>query len=101
MAQFVVIVDFEVQPENANAFVKAAAENAEQSVKLEPGCSRFDVICALDDKSRVTFYEVFSDVAAFEAHAKMPHAAAFIGKAKAMVLKQSGRRGQLIAGSHK
>lgn len=101
MTQFVVIVDFEVQPENADAFVKAAIENAEQSVKLEQGCSRFDVICALDDKTKVTFYEVFADVAAFEAHAKMPHAAAFMGKAKPMVVKQAGRRGQFLASPKK
>lgn len=101
MAKFVVIVDLEVQPENSDAFIEAATENAKQSVSLEPGCYQFDVICALECKAKITFYEVFENVEAFEAHAKMPHAAAFMGKAKSMVVEQAARRGQLLAGLKK
>lgn len=97
MAKFVVIVDFEVKGENWDAFVAAASENARESVRLEPGCHRFDVICAIDDKTKISFYEVFDDVAAFEAHATYPHAAAFGAKAKTLVEKATPRRAELVS----
>lgn len=96
LAKFVMIVDLEVSESDADAFVEAARENASQSVRLEPGCRRFDVIRALDDKCKITFYEVFDDVEAFQAHAGFPHAAAFMASAKARVVSQSARRGELV-----
>lgn len=96
MGKFAVIVDLEVRAENADAFVEAALENAKLSVRDEPGCHRFDVIRALDDKTKITFYEVFENLAAFQAHATFPHATAFMGKAKQMVVNQAGRRGEVL-----
>lgn len=97
MGKLVVIVDFEVSAEHSDAFVAAAGENARQSVQLEPGCHRFDVIRSPEDKTRVTFYEVFDDVAAFEAHGAFEHATAFKAVAKDLVLNQSPRRGELVS----
>lgn len=97
MGKLVVIVDFEVKEEDSDAFVAAAGENARESVRLEPGCHRFDVIRAPQDKTRVTFYEVFDDVAAFEAHGEFPHAAAFKAVAKDVVVSQAPRRGELVS----
>lgn len=101
MNRLVMIVDLEVQAENAELFVAAARENAEQSVRLERGCHQFDVVRALDDKTKITFYEVFEDAEAFQAHAQTSHAAAFMAKAKSMVTKQAGRRGELAANAKK
>lgn len=97
MAKLVVIVDFEIKAEDSDAFVAAASENARESVRLEPGCHRFDVLRALDDKTKVTFYEVFDDAAAFDAHATFPHAAAFGAVAKALVVKAAPRRAELVS----
>lgn len=99
MAKLVVIVDLEVKAESADAFVEAALENARESVRLEPGCHRFDVIRSLEDKTKITFYEVFDDADAFQAHATFAHAAAFGGKAKEAVVKATPRRGELLSGS--
>src|ERR1041384_8129586 len=101
MARLVVIVDLEVQAENVDAFIEAAVENAEQSVRLEPGCYQFDVVCGLEDKTKITLYEVYEDADAFQAHTKMPHTATFLGNAKSMVVKQAPRRGQLLAAPKK
>lgn len=97
MGRFVVIVDLEVKEEDSDAFVAAARENARESVRLEPGCHRFDVVRALDDKTKITFYEVFDDVEAFQAHAGFPHTATFMTTAKALVVNQAPRRGELVS----
>ena len=97
MGKLVVIVDIEVREEDSDVFVAAARENARESVRLEPGCHRFDVIRALDDKTKITFFEVFDDVEAFQAHAAFPHAATFIATAKALVVNQAPRRGELVS----
>lgn len=97
MGRFVVIVDLEVKEEDSDAFVAAARENARESVRLEPGCHRFDVVRALDDKTKITFYELFDDVEAFQAHAGFPHAATFMATAKALVVNQAPRRGELVS----
>jgi quinol monooxygenase YgiN len=97
MAKLVVIVDLEVKEEDSDAFVAAARENARESVRLEPGCQQFDVIRALDDKTKITFYEVFDDAEAFQAHGAYPHATAFTDVAKTLVVKAAPRRGELVS----
>lgn len=97
MGKLAVIVDFEIEPSELSAFLEAANENARLSVELEPGCHRFDVLCALEDKTKVTFYEVFDDASAFEAHATYAHASAFGAQAKPLILKASPRRAELVS----
>lgn len=97
MGKIVVVVNLEVQPENADAFVEAAKKNAEDSVRLEPGCLQFDVVRSLDDPAKISFFEVFEGAEAHQAHSSYPHAAEFMGKAKAMVVNQEGRRGEFVA----
>lgn len=97
MAKLVVIVDLEVKESDSDAFVAAARENANDSVRLEPGCQRFDVVRSPDDKTKITFYEVFDDADAFEAHKAFPHTAKFMATAKALVVNQSPRRGELVS----
>lgn len=97
MAKFAVIVSLEVKEEDSDAFVAAARENARESVRLEPGCHRFDVVRALDDKTKITFYEVFDNVEAFQAHATYPHATTFTATAKALVVNSSPLRGELVS----
>lgn len=101
MAEFVLVVDFEVKPENLDRFHQLIAENARKSVANEPGCRQFDVMRAEDDPSRITLYEVYDDKAAFDAHAKMPHVAAFFAEARPMIASQSARRLARVAAAAK
>lgn len=75
---FVVLPSFEISDENRDAFLAAARADARQSVANEPGCQQFDVVIDRDASStRVLFYEVYDDRAAFEHHLTTPHLAAF------------------------
>jgi (4S)-4-hydroxy-5-phosphonooxypentane-2,3-dione isomerase len=92
MKPFVLIVEFEIKPENYDKFHPLIAKNARQSVELEPGCSVFDVVSAPEDRSRITLYEVYDDEEAFKAHMAMPHVAEFFGAAKPMIVNQTARK---------
>ena len=75
---FVVLPSFEVAEDKLDAFLAAGRADAEASIAAEPGCLQFDVV--VDRKARpirVVFYEVYADRAAFEAHLRTPHLAAF------------------------
>lgn len=101
MSEVVIVVNIEVNPENADAFVEAARKNAEDSVPLEPGCLQFAVVRSLDDPAKISFFEVFENAEALQAHSSFPHAAEFMGKAKAWVIGQDGRRGAFVVSAKK
>jgi len=101
MANFALVVEFEIKPEDADRFHAAIAENARKSVGEEPGCLQFDVVRAQDNPHRIMLYEVYKDLAAFEAHAKMPHVAAFFAVAKPMIMNQKATRLDRVAANIK
>jgi quinol monooxygenase YgiN len=92
MTNFVLIVEFELKPEDAERFHGLIAENARASVANEPGCLQFDVVRPQDSLNRLFLYEVYADQAAFDAHIKMPHVAAFFAQAKPMIVNQKATR---------
>ena len=98
MENFVLVVELEFKPEDAERFHALIAENARLSVANESGCLQFDVVRPEEGASRVLLYEVYADRAAFDAHAKMPHVAAFFAQARPMILNQKATRcGRLTA----
>ena len=101
MGPFVLVVEFEVKPENLDRFHELIAENARKSVANEPGCRQFDVMRVQDQPNRIVLYEVYDDLAAFEAHGKMPHVAAFFAEARPMIASQKATRHERVAGNAK
>lgn len=70
---FAVCVEFQVKPEQLDAFLPLMRENAAASVRDEPGCHQFDVVQSSDDPALILLYELYSDAAAFDAHRETPH----------------------------
>ena len=101
MGNFVLIVELEFKPEDADRFHALIAENARQSVANEPGCLQFDVMRPEDGAARVLLYEVYADRAAFDAHVKMPHVAAFFAEAKPMISGQKATRCERLTAAKK
>ena len=87
MANYSLIVDFEVKDGMMEQFLPVMKENARASVANEPGCLQFDVLQVQGEPNRVVLFEVYQDEAAFQAHMKMPHLAAFLEKARPMMGK--------------
>lgn len=85
MADYVIIVDFRLKPNNRPRFRRLVDANAVASLGSEPGCRRFDVLEPKGEADRLVLYEIYDDRAAFEAHLRTPHFAAFEAGTAAMV----------------
>ena len=68
----IVHVHVKVKPEFVEAFKKATAENASNSVQ-EAGIARFDVIQQADDPTHFILVEVYKTAEAPAAHKASPH----------------------------
>lgn len=78
MDGFVILARFQLVPGARDAFLAAVGRNAAASVADEPGCRRFDVLTPESgDADEVVLYEIYTDAAAFDAHLRTPHFAAF------------------------
>jgi quinol monooxygenase YgiN len=77
---FVLSVDLRIKPENVEAFLAKAIENASASRK-EPGCRQFDVLVDPKDRTSVMLYEVYADDKAFDAHQQTAHFKKYVAEA--------------------
>lgn len=77
---FVVIVDFVVKREHAEAFAHLMLENAQASRTQEVGCIQFDVCQQADDPTRFFLYELYKDAEAFGIHLASAHFKSFDAK---------------------
>ncbi|MFL6565202.1 MAG: putative quinol monooxygenase [Burkholderiales bacterium] len=77
---FVLQVNLRIKPENVEAFMTKALENAREARK-EPGCKQFDVLVDPKDATRVMLYEIYNDEQAFEAHQQTPHFKKYVAEA--------------------
>lgn len=68
----IVFVQVHVKPECVEAFKKATAENARNSIQ-EPGIARFDVVQQADDPTRFMLVEAYRTVEATAAHKETRH----------------------------
>lgn len=88
MAPYVIMVDFEIKPGAKIEFRRLVDANARNSCSHEPGCRRFDVLEVPDQADRILLYEIYDDRAAFEAHVKTAHYAAFNSASASLVARK-------------
>jgi quinol monooxygenase YgiN len=82
---FVVLAEFDVSAAAMPAFLGHLRRNAEASVRVEPGCRRFDILQPSDGSSRLVLYEIYESEAAFDAHLQSAHFAEFRDATDALV----------------
>lgn len=70
---YAVTVFFEIKQGKMDEFMEHITNNARCSVRDEPGCRQFDVCTDPSQPNTVFLYELYDDLAAFEAHQTMPH----------------------------
>ena len=92
------MVDFRLKAGTFDRFRKLIVENARASVRDEPGCRQFDVVIPSGDADRVVLYEIYDDPAAFDAHKRTPHFAAFDRDSAPFVVTKAVTLGQVDDG---
>lgn len=63
----------EIYPEKREAYMAAVAENAEASLRLEPGVLTMYAVAEKDDPCRITVLETYADEASYLSHLQTPH----------------------------
>jgi quinol monooxygenase YgiN len=71
--EHIVLVQVTVRPEMLDEFERALLHNAQQSVKADRGCLRFDVSQHADDPARWVLHEVYTSPEAHAAHRQSSH----------------------------
>lgn len=73
----VVIAELEAKPGHLYEFVALARSFAAECCAREPGCRQFQVVRLESSPLRVLFFEVYDNVAAFDAHRASEHLVRF------------------------
>ncbi|MFI0848617.1 putative quinol monooxygenase [Mesorhizobium sp. IMUNJ 23232] len=91
MAAFAITVAFELVDGAFPEFYQRVSENASQSVAVEPGCLRFDVLTPVEAGAspQVFLYEIYRDRAAFDFHLASDHYRSFDLKTRDLVSKKT------------
>jgi len=98
MAQFPILVRFTIADGKMADFLPLMIENAEASLRDEPGCERFDVLRPAQEKDCILLYEIYRDRAAFEEHCVSAHFKRFDAATKAMIAEKQVTVLDLLAG---
>jgi quinol monooxygenase YgiN len=85
----VIVASFKVKPDCIAAFIEAAKTDAESSVANEPGCHQFDVNVDPKNPTHFTFYEVYEDQDAIDAHRESPHFKIFFDAIQNLIEERS------------
>lgn len=90
-ASYAITVSFELEAGGFAEFHRLVSENAAQSVLLEPGCIRFDVLTPLETSvpSEVLLYEIYTDRVAFGVHLASRHFKIFDEDSRRLVRKKT------------
>lgn len=88
---FVVCVEFGLAEGTMEAFLPLMAEQAKNSLALEPDCHYFDVCRDPEGAPRVFLYELYTDAEAFQVHLQSDHFKSFDAAVAPMVASKTVR----------
>ncbi len=89
-AEFVNVVELDIVPEQRDAFLAHAKENAETTAK-EPGCKEFNVVVSAKDPNHVMLFEVYDNEASLQKHRATEHFKHYQAATNPMVTKRDIR----------
>ena len=70
---FVRLAEIDIDPAQREAFISAVKEEMDESVRVEPGVLALYAVAEKDDPSRLRFFEIYADEAAYDRHRQSPH----------------------------
>jgi quinol monooxygenase YgiN len=82
---FVRIAELEIDPAQLEAYKAAVKEEMETSVRVEPGVLAIYAVAEKDAPTKLTFFEIYADEAAYRAHIASPHFRKYFETTKDMI----------------
>lgn len=96
MAKVVLVVELEISPGQLNEFVDIVTKHGANSLQIEEGCLRFEVLKPRESDNKVLLVEQYADDAALDAHWNSDHMAAYREKVSEMILSRVAHRCTLL-----
>jgi quinol monooxygenase YgiN len=79
------IADLEIDPAQLGAYTAAVKEEMETSVRVEPGVLAIYAVAEKDNPTKLRFFEMYADEAAYRTHIASPHFRKYFETTKAMI----------------
>jgi quinol monooxygenase YgiN len=79
------IADLEIDPARLDAYTAAVKEEMETSVQVEPGVLAIYAVAEKENPSKLRFFEMYADDAAYRAHIASPHFRKYFETTKEMI----------------
>jgi quinol monooxygenase YgiN len=80
------MAELEIKPSQLDAFKAAVKEEMETSVRVEPGVLAIYAVAEKENPSKLRFFEMYADEAAFKSHIDSPHFKKFRATTQDMVV---------------
>ena len=82
---FVRIAELEIDPAQLESYKAAVKEEMETSVRVEPGVLAIYAVAEAGNPSRLSFFEMYADEAAYRAHIESAHFKKYYETTKGMI----------------
>ncbi len=79
------IAHLQIKADQLEAFTKAVKEGMEASLRLEPGVIALYGVADKNDPTKLTFFELYLDDAAYQKHRETPHFQKYFNTTKDMI----------------
>ena len=77
-----------LKPECRDAFLDAVREEMRESLRVEPGVIALYMVADAEDPNKPTFFDMYTDDAAYDAHCATPHFKKYIETTKEMAVSK-------------
>src|SRR4051812_14195899 len=82
------MAELEIEPAKLDAFKAAVKEEMETSVRVEQGVLAIYAVAEKENPTKLRFFEMYADEAAFKSHIESPHFQKFHATTKDMVVSR-------------
>lgn len=67
------LAELEIDPLQLESYIAALRDEIETSIRIEPGVLSLYAVALKDNPAHIRIFEVYSDMAAYQAHLETPH----------------------------
>jgi quinol monooxygenase YgiN len=84
-ATVVRIAELEIDPAQLDSYLAIVKKEMEASIRVEPGVLAIYAVADKDDPTKLTFFEMYADEAAYLSHRETPHFKEYVEGTKDMI----------------
>ena len=82
------VAHLEIDPARLDGFIAAVTEEIDEALRVEPGVLAIYAVAEKDDPTRLQFFEIYANDAAYAAHRESPHFRKYLAVTEPMILRR-------------